>query len=193
MKKFDLYRIALGYLGVIFVLCAVVVFNPLRWFASDKVALAGAPSQGPADLPVTVAAGADTTRSNSQPPVQTDSLQQMSLAALAGLRARGAPQAAGPDTAQVLAGIVAQSEEVELGEGDAPTQADVVVSPEAALVAGGADVTYTVAVGDSLGALALRFYGDSALASAIFDANRGLMGSPDRLRVGQVLIIPGRS
>ncbi|MGL6211024.1 MAG: LysM peptidoglycan-binding domain-containing protein [Paracoccaceae bacterium] len=97
------------------------------------------------------------------------------------------------DTAVLLATIVARSHGAEHGEGDASSQADVVLTPEAAAIAAGSDVTYTVQIGDSLGSLALRFYGDSALHPVIYDANRGLMASPDSLAVGQVLIIPGRS
>ena len=41
MKGFDLYRIAMGYLGVIFLLCAVVVFKPFSAIrpAAEAVAL----------------------------------------------------------------------------------------------------------------------------------------------------------
>lgn len=217
MKGFDLYRIALGYLGVIFVLCGLVVFNPVRWVWTEEDTLQvqdiAAPRLAAAPETARLASAqngeaamvAAMTQAEPDPTgaagLGADALRAMSQAAVAGLTARAlsAPQladarpATSPAMAEVLAGIVAQSEEVELGEGDAPGQADVVPSPEAALVAGGSDVTYTVGLGDSLGGLALRFYGDSALFDVIFEANRGLMGSPDKLRVGQVLIIPGRS
>ncbi len=49
---------------------------------------------------------------------------------------------------------------------------------------------YTVQPGDSLGAIAHRFYGDAALYTAIFDANRQFISRPDRIRVGQRLSIP---
>ncbi len=49
---------------------------------------------------------------------------------------------------------------------------------------------YTVQAGDSLGAIAHRFYGDAALYTAIFDANRQFISRPDRIRVGQRLTIP---
>jgi nucleoid-associated protein YgaU len=49
---------------------------------------------------------------------------------------------------------------------------------------------YTVQSGDSLGAIAHKFYGDARLYSAIFDANRQFLSSPDRIRVGQRLSIP---
>lgn len=49
---------------------------------------------------------------------------------------------------------------------------------------------YTVQSGDSLGAIANRFYGDAALFTAIFEANRQFLSSPDRIRAGQRLSIP---
>lgn len=78
--------------------------------------------------------------------------------------------------------------------------------PEAALAApGGAGVEvrtvqragesvqynfYTIGPGDSLGAIAAKFYGDAARYNHIFEANRALLSSPDKLRVGQRLVIP---
>lgn len=49
---------------------------------------------------------------------------------------------------------------------------------------------YTVNSGDSLGAIAVKFYGDVSRYTTIYDANRSLLSSPDRLRVGQRLVIP---
>lgn len=49
---------------------------------------------------------------------------------------------------------------------------------------------YTVLPGDSLGAISAKFYGDAAYFPAIFDANRALLSTPDKLRVGQRLVIP---
>lgn len=49
---------------------------------------------------------------------------------------------------------------------------------------------YTVQSGDSLGAIAHKFYGDAGLYSEIFEANRQFLSSPDRIRVGQRLSIP---
>jgi nucleoid-associated protein YgaU len=49
---------------------------------------------------------------------------------------------------------------------------------------------YTVQSGDSLGAIAHRFYGDAAFYTSIFDANRQILSSPDRVRAGQRLSIP---
>ena len=49
---------------------------------------------------------------------------------------------------------------------------------------------YTVNSGDSLGAIAVKFYGDMSRYTAIFEANRSMLSSPDLLRVGQRLVIP---
>lgn len=49
---------------------------------------------------------------------------------------------------------------------------------------------YTVASGDSLGAIAQRFYGNAGLFTQIYEANRAILGSPDSIRTGQRLVIP---
>ncbi|PIE10797.1 MAG: hypothetical protein CSA72_06920 [Rhodobacterales bacterium] len=49
---------------------------------------------------------------------------------------------------------------------------------------------YTVQLGDSLGGIAHRFYGDAALFGRIFEANRQLLSSPNQIRRGQRLVIP---
>ncbi|WP_051067942.1 LysM peptidoglycan-binding domain-containing protein [Octadecabacter antarcticus] len=48
----------------------------------------------------------------------------------------------------------------------------------------------TVQHGDSLGAISIKFYGVIGQYTTIFDSNRGLLSSPDRIRVGQRLVIP---
>jgi len=50
--------------------------------------------------------------------------------------------------------------------------------------------TYTVRKGDTLGAIARRFYGATSRFPLIVAANR--IANPDRLRVGQSLVIPDR-
>lgn len=101
------------------------------------------------------------------------------------------------DTAVLLASLVSQA---QISAGLAEP-----VDP-ASVVAGGAGVEvhlvtkangdaeqaqfYTVGAGDSLGAIALKFYGDAAYFPKIFEANRAIMSSPDRLMVGQRLAIP---
>ncbi len=49
---------------------------------------------------------------------------------------------------------------------------------------------YTVQSGDSLGAISIKFYGSIEYYADIFEANKGLLSSPDRIRVGQRLVIP---
>ncbi len=97
------------------------------------------------------------------------------------------------DTATILASIVTQAR-IAAGEDVRP------------VIAGGDGVEvrmvqkadgvveqnnfYTVSQGDSLGKIAQRFYGDAGRYTAIYDANRAILGSPDRIRVGQRLVIP---
>ncbi|NRP13756.1 hypothetical protein XMM379_002298 [Aliiroseovarius sp. xm-m-379] len=52
---------------------------------------------------------------------------------------------------------------------------------------------YTVQRGDSLGAIAQKFYGDAGEYTRIFDANRRLLPTPDQIRAGQRLTIPSLS
>ncbi len=49
---------------------------------------------------------------------------------------------------------------------------------------------YTVSRGDSLGAIAVKFYGDVNKYDLIYQANRQFLSSPDTIRVGQRLSIP---
>ena len=49
---------------------------------------------------------------------------------------------------------------------------------------------YEVKSGDTLGAIAQRFYGKASLYPKIFEANRGILTDPDLIRVGQKLKIP---
>jgi nucleoid-associated protein YgaU len=49
---------------------------------------------------------------------------------------------------------------------------------------------YTVNSGDSLGAIAQKFYGDANRFMVIYEANRMIVSSPDKIRVGQRLVIP---
>ncbi|MDB4054196.1 LysM peptidoglycan-binding domain-containing protein [Octadecabacter sp.] len=49
---------------------------------------------------------------------------------------------------------------------------------------------YTVQSGDSLGAISITFFGSSDYYDVIFQANKDLLSSPDRIRAGQRLVIP---
>jgi nucleoid-associated protein YgaU len=50
--------------------------------------------------------------------------------------------------------------------------------------------THTVVAGDTLGKIAKKYYGDSALYMTIFDANKDQLKDPNMIRVGQKLRIP---
>lgn len=49
---------------------------------------------------------------------------------------------------------------------------------------------HEVASGDTLSALAKRYYGDASKYNRIFEANRDQLNDPDKIRVGQKLKIP---
>lgn len=49
---------------------------------------------------------------------------------------------------------------------------------------------YTVSPGDSLSMISLKFYGTVSGYPEIFEANRTLLSSPDKIRPGQRLVIP---
>lgn len=98
------------------------------------------------------------------------------------------------DTAVLLASIVAQAQEGPgIGEGDAPLP-DVISTGAATMTyLETEDLLYTVAPGDSLGALALRFYGDASKYVNIIAANGGRIRGPNDIRTGQKLVIPSLS
>jgi nucleoid-associated protein YgaU len=50
--------------------------------------------------------------------------------------------------------------------------------------------TYTVAAGDSLSKIAKNFYGNAGQYMKIFEANKGTLTDPDKIKVGQELVIP---
>lgn len=50
---------------------------------------------------------------------------------------------------------------------------------------------YVVEAGDSLAYISLQFYGRPSDYNRIFEANRSLLKTPDRIQIGQRLIIPG--
>jgi len=49
---------------------------------------------------------------------------------------------------------------------------------------------YEVKPGDTLGAIAQRFYGKASLYPKIFEANKDILSNPDLIKVGQKLKIP---
>ena len=51
--------------------------------------------------------------------------------------------------------------------------------------------SYTVKAGDTLSAIAEKFYGEGADYQGIYEANKATIGSdPDKIKVGMVLKIP---
>lgn len=56
--------------------------------------------------------------------------------------------------------------------------------------AGSAERTYTVQPGDSLSAIAEKFYGKPDEYRKIFQANRDKLSDPNRIEAGQELVIP---
>ena len=69
-----------------------------------------------------------------------------------------------------------------------------VAAAAAAAASGGASSgkgrTYTVTAGDSLSKIAKNFYGNAGQYMKIFDANKDKLTDPDKIKVGQELIIP---
>ena len=68
----------------------------------------------------------------------------------------------------------------------APAQAQAAT----AAAGGGQGRTYKVQPGDSLSKIAKQFYGDANQYNRIFDANRSKLDNPDKIQVGQELMIP---
>jgi len=56
--------------------------------------------------------------------------------------------------------------------------------------AAAAETVHEVVRGDTLGALAKRYYGKASLYMKIFEANRDQLDNPDLIKVGQKLRIP---
>ncbi len=63
----------------------------------------------------------------------------------------------------------------------------------AAVGGAGSGQTYTVKAGDTLSKISKQHYGDATEYMGIFYANRGQLNDPDKIQVGQQLIIPAKS
>lgn len=253
-------RIAVGYVAIV-VLCAVLILlNPLDFMGRDARQAQlqdAAPVVGLAETSTasdtvsdsvaatTAAILADLTAAAENPETvaleplgKTDeSLHEVSVAVLAGLKGGEAAPDAGSlegmvaqalvdgktdeaidqivneavaqgditapaglttvegkvDTAVLLASIVAEAQGDEFGQGDLSEPTDVIEGGTLAMQAATQDVLYVVQAGDSLGSLALRFYGDAGLYTAIFKANRQVLETPESLSNGMKLLIPARS
>ena len=55
---------------------------------------------------------------------------------------------------------------------------------------GTAPRSYTVQKGDTLSKISKQYYGDAGKYMKIFDANKDKLKDPDKIQVGQVLVIP---
>jgi nucleoid-associated protein YgaU len=96
------------------------------------------------------------------------------------------------DTHVLLASIITQAT-IAAG-GTAPTVPDRPDGVEVRIVQRATETQqyrfYTVRSGDSLGAIAMNFYGEVGKYQLIFAANRSTLSSPNNIRVGQRLTIP---
>ena len=54
----------------------------------------------------------------------------------------------------------------------------------------GAATIHVVVAGDTLGAIAKKYYGKASLYTKIFEANKDILKNPDLIKVGQKLRIP---
>ena len=61
---------------------------------------------------------------------------------------------------------------------------------DAAAAPASATKTYTVKGGDTLSKIAKEFYGNAGEYNKIFEANTDKLESPDKIKVGQELVIP---
>jgi nucleoid-associated protein YgaU len=81
-------------------------------------------------------------------------------------------------------------------QGTEDIMADDKTPPAANATAGGAAAsnpytqTYTVVSGDTLSKIAQKYYGDPALYTKIFEANRDVLRDPNKIMPGQKLRIP---
>ena len=62
--------------------------------------------------------------------------------------------------------------------------------PSAVPTTGTSETTYTVKAGDTLSKIAREKLGDANAYMDIFNANKGLLTDPDKIKPGQVLKIP---
>ena len=92
------------------------------------------------------------------------------------------------DTKVLLASLVRKS----MGdpEGDAETLTATLLDEADGAAGAEGERFYVVVAGDSLAALAKRFYGDPFAYEKIFLANTDQIGDPDTILIGQRLVIP---
>jgi nucleoid-associated protein YgaU len=68
--------------------------------------------------------------------------------------------------------------------------ADITIDSSMPQPASSSPRTYTVKPGDTLSAIAQRFYGSANKYDKIFEANKDKLSDPDHVRAGQELLIP---
>lgn len=103
------------------------------------------------------------------------------------------------DTGTLLRSIVAQAtaetdaltQQLAAAAGGAAPVARPAVANAAAATPSAGPTYYTVEKGDSLAYISMVFYGSPSLYTKIFEANRATIESPNKIRVGQRLLIPG--
>jgi nucleoid-associated protein YgaU len=96
------------------------------------------------------------------------------------------------DTTALMASVVARTKGATPREQGDTSGGDAFVTPETAIL-DIEDLSYLVQIGDSMGGLALKFYGNPELFKPIFEANRQILATPSSIRAGQTLLIPSRS
>jgi len=94
------------------------------------------------------------------------------------------------DTRTLLNDIVRRASTVPIDGQSSPSETLIATQTPVARPRPQEDTFYTVQSGDSLGAIAQRHYGDASLFTEIYRANRGSLNSPNRIRVGQRLLLP---
>ena len=80
--------------------------------------------------------------------------------------------------------------EPEVIVAEVATEAEVVAEEAAAPEGKEPGRTYTVKSGDTLWAIAAEMYGSGGKYMKIFEANTNILENPDRIKPGQVLVIP---
>ncbi len=101
---------------------------------------------------------------------------------VATIRGKATNQAS-KDHAIAVAGNVQGVERVDASGIEVPPPAPEEPEPEPAEY-------YEIVSGDTLGAIAKRFYGKSSAYMKIFEANKDIIEHPDRIYPGQKILIP---
>jgi nucleoid-associated protein YgaU len=192
---------------VILVLSVVALAVGVIWFATYK--WSGTSVKPPAETTVaaktdTPTTAADTPRSSYSDPITTYQRWRQQLMG----RDSTQPPATGVATrrpthdltssSETEGTVVARGSDTAVAGADPPgptlrptgVEGEVVTKSWLPHESAGGD-TYTIASGDTLTALSIKFYGDPRYASAIEAANRGI--NPTALRIGERIIIPAKS